>query len=322
MAEQEYIYGVARVRAKEMSLLNNQAIEQLISAQNDDGVRMLEERGWESKETVEELIAAERARMWKFIGEIVDDLSVFDVFLYKNDFHNLKAAIKMICGGVRREHVLIDNGAISRISPEKILKCCEEGDFSSLPENMRDAARKAYTVYLETSDSQLSDMLIDKAALEAIVAAGDASNSEVIRDYAELVCATSDIKTALRCAALKKPVSFIREVLARCKTVNAENLAKAAAASVDAVYQYLEKTEYGQAVDIAKTSFSAFERWCDDLLTEKIRPQKYRSFTVGPIAAYILAKENELKTVRVILLCKKNQIPEEKIRERVRVMYV
>ena len=46
MAEQEYIYGVARVRAKEMSLLNNQAIEQLISAQNDDGVRMLEERGW------------------------------------------------------------------------------------------------------------------------------------------------------------------------------------------------------------------------------------------------------------------------------------
>ena len=322
MAKQEYIYGVARVRAKEMSLLNNQAVEQLIGAKEEDVFSFLADRGWERKETAEELLSAEREKMWRFIEEIVEDLSVFDVFLYKNDFHNLKAAIKMICGGVKRDRVFIDNGPKGRISPEKILQYCETLNFSSLPERMRTAAKKAYTVYLETSDSQLSDMLIDKAALEAILKAGEASSNQVIQDYAELLCATSNIKTALRCAALQKSLSLIREVLAPCKTLDVESLARGAASSVDAVYQYLEKTMYGQAADIARESFSAFERWCDDFLTEKIRFQKYQSFSIGPIAAYILAKENELKTVRVILLCKKNQIPEEKIRERVRAMYV
>ena len=31
------------------------------------------------------------------INELVEDMSVFDVFLYANDYHNLKAAIKERC---------------------------------------------------------------------------------------------------------------------------------------------------------------------------------------------------------------------------------
>lgn len=53
-----------------------------------------------------------------------------------------------------------------------------------------------------------------------------------------------------------------------------------------------------------------------------IQPQKYNPFSVGPLVAYVLARENEIKTVRIILSGKQNGLPEESIRERVREMYV
>ncbi len=71
-----------------------------------------------------------------------------------------------------------------------------------------------------------------------------------------------------------------------------------------------------------KTSASAFERWCDNRLIETIRPQKMNSVSMGPIIAYYLARQNEIRTVRIILTAKANDFPEEAIRERVREMYV
>ena len=69
-------------------------------------------------------------------------------------------------------------------------------------------------------------------------------------------------------------------------------------------------------------SASAFERWCDNRIIETISPQKYNAFTIGPIIAYVIARQNEIKTVRIILSGKQNDLPEESIRERVREMYV
>ena len=66
----------------------------------------------------------------------------------------------------------------------------------------------------------------------------------------------------------------------------------------------------------------AFERWCDNQVIRTIQPQKYNPFSVGPLVAYVLARENEIKTVRIILSGKQNGLPEESIRERVREMYV
>ena len=38
--------------------------------------------------------------------------------------------------------------------------------------------------------------------------------------------------------------------------------------------------------------------------------------------AYLLARQNEIKTVRIILTGKQNEFPDEAIRERIREMYV
>lgn len=55
---------------------------------------------------------------------------------------------------------------------------------------------------------------------------------------------------------------------------------------------------------------------------QDMQPQKYEVFSVGPLVAYVLARLNEIKTVRIILSGKQNGFSDDSIRERVRDMYV
>ena len=57
-----------------------------------------------------------------------------------------------------------------------------------------------------------------------------------------------------------------------------------------------------------------------DVLKEAV---PYSEKLIGAIVvAYVLAKENEIKTVRIILTARLNGLEEEQIRERIREMYV
>ena len=114
----------------------------------------------------------------------------------------------------------------------------------------------------------------------------------------------------------------MQRALAPCASLDKDALAHAACSGTAALTAYLENEGYGEAAEALKQSPSAFERWCDNRIIETIQPQLYNPFTVGPLVAYVLARENEIKTVRIILSGKQNDLPEASIRERVRKMYV
>ena len=324
MFDTRYVYAVARIRSDELSLLSQQVIDQLLAAKSyDECIRMLTDRGWgdgESNPDAESLLAQERRKTWDLMRELVDDISVFDVFLYANDFHNLKAAIKLVCTDAKETDGIFI--AQATVEPKQMLAIVREHDFSQLPENMRQAANEAYDALSQTHDGQLCDIILDKAALDAIYRAGKDSGDELIEQYAELTVAAADIKTAVRCNRTRKPLDFIKRALASCGSLNTDRLAQAAAESFESICYYLSTTDYAQAVSILQRSTSAFERWCDNLVIEYIQPQQYQSFGIGPLAAYILARENEIKTVRIILSGKLNDLPDQSIRERIREMYV
>ena len=148
------------------------------------------------------------------------------------------------------------------------------------------------------------------------------TKNEILELYGELTVASADIKTAIRANRTGKDLPFLKKALADCDTLDIDRLANAATDSLDAIYEYLERTDYADAIPEIKKSPSSFERWCDNRVIDAMRPQIHNPFTIGPLAAYILARENEIKTVRIILSGKLNDLPEEQIRERVREMYV
>ena len=93
-------------------------------------------------------------------------------------------------------------------------------------------------------------------------------------------------------------------------------------AGEDEIAQYLEGTAYAKGAQALRESASAFERWCDNRMIEMLKPQKYEAFSVGPLLGYLIARETEIKTVRIILTGKQNGFSDEAIRERIREMYV
>ena len=323
MAKPDYIYAVARIRAKELLCFGSPAMEQLMACKTyEECLRMLNEKGWgngSAGQTPESLLDGERNKTWEQLRELVEDMSGFDVFLYANDYHNLKAAIKENYAPSHGADIYSSNGTID---PAVFRQAADEHDFSVLPAGMRDAAEEAMSVLRETGDGQLCDIIIDKAALNAILQAGKASGDPLLAFYAEHTVATANIKTAVRCQKTGKSLAFIQRALAECDTLDVSLLAQTAAESFEAMIEYLGRTCYSGAAEALTQSASAFERWCDNRLIEKIRPQKYETSTIGPLAAWLLARENEIKTVRILLSGKRNGLSDDAIRERLREMYV
>ena len=321
MAEQ-YIYAVARIRSRELSLLNEAVISQLCAAATEeDCLRILNEKNWGNPDlSSEEMFQEENKKTWALIRELVPDkMEIFDVFRLEKDYHNLKAAIKESCIGGIHPGIFAQGGTIPAAD---IQKAVAESDYEALPKTMRQVAQEAKETLLQTRDGQLCDIMIDRAAMEQIRLAGEKTREPLLKDYGELVCATGDIKIAVRAAKTGKDKQFLDKALAPCSTLDVAALSQAASAGMEAVIAYLDHTVYADAIEELSQSVASFERWCDNRMIRTIKPQIHNPFGIGPIAAYILARDNEIKTVRIILAAKRNSLPEEMLRERVREMYV
>lgn len=323
MNELEYTYAVARIRALEASLLTDSVIDQLLACKDEaQCLGLLNEKGWGNAETendVEAILNCEEEKTWQVIQEVSPDLTVFDVMSYPKLYHNLKAAIKEVCTEVTNEKIFYDD---CEIPGKEMLSIVENKAFERLPGNMEAAAKEAYETLLQTRDGQLCDVIVDRAALEAITQAGHDAKDEIIRVYAESTVALANIKIAVRCQKTGKSLEFMKRAMAPCESINVEQLAKAALSGADVLREYLKETVYADGVEALEESPSAFERWCDNRMIEAIKPQKYNAFSAGPLVAYLLARQNEIKTVRMILTGKQNGFPDEMIRERIREMYV
>lgn len=320
----KYIYAVARIRALEMSLMSQAAIEQLVATDSyKKAVQFIIEKGWGDSDNASmdenDIFRAETDKTWAAVAEMVNDMSVFDVIRLPDLYHNLKAAIKTVVAGKTPAHVFFDN---AEIDGQKMLSIVSDKAWDRLPEHMRDCAREAWDCMAQAGDGQMCDAVIDRGTLLAIMQAAKKADDRLLRDYAETTVAVADIKIAVRSMKTGKNKDFMKRAMAECNTLDIDRLATAAVAGMEEIERYLADTAYAGGAEALSESASAFERWCDNRIIETIKPQKYNPFTVGPIVAYILARLNEIKTVRIILTCKLNQLPEEAIRERVREMYV
>lgn len=326
MAE-DYVYAVTRVHINEQNLLSAQDLEQLISADSVAGAfRILADKGWGSPDLPEQdadaLVHFETKRTWALISELLDDMSPFDVFLIANDYHNLKAAIKLaytanIDGD--NEGYYLQYGTVP---VEIIIPAASSHDFSHLPEGMAAAGRAAYEVLARTGSGQLCDMAIDRACLVAVDKAGKVAESKLLRRYAELTVDVANIKAAVRCSRMGKSADFIEQAIAPAGTLNTSGLIAAAASGQQAVINLLGSTAYDGAIEALESSMSSFERWCDNQMIAMIKPQKNNYFSIEPMAAYILGRQNEIQMVRLILSAKINNLSSKALRERLRDTYV
>lgn len=325
--QEEYIYAVTRVHTAERRLLDAQDMERLFSAQSAaECYRLLADQGWGDVTAPagdpDALLACEEDKTWALIAELIGDLSPLNVFCVEHDFHNLKAAIKLVYSGGDRENADRYFRRPGTVDAQTILQAAKRNDFSGLPPVLAEAGQAAHDVLIRTADGQACEMVLDRAALVAVEAAGNGSGSELLRFYAQILADTANIKAAMRGCRMGKDRDFLERAVAPAGSLERKALIDAAAKSFDEIYAYLSGTAYAGAVEALRDSLATFECWRDNRLIEHIRPQRYRYFTIEPLAAYIIGREIEIAMVRLILAAKTNRLDGAAVRKRWRRMYV
>lgn len=319
---ENYTFAVARIRVLEKGLLTDADIAQMATMKDDEAVvSFLTDRGWgdeNSGKDASKVLSAESVKLDRLIRSLGVSDDIMNILSIPQVYHNLKTAVKDIATAGDSFSVYYD---IPGAEAKTYLDILRDKRWKDLPENMRIPAETALDAMLKNHDGQLSDVIIDRACLDEMAAVAKKTKYKILRNYLQKRVLVTDVKIAVRGARTGKSFDFIKKALSPVKGIDTDNLARAASESDEALINYLSEHSMGEGADALKVSITEFEKWCDDSITESLRPEKMNPFTIGPIVAYYLGRTNEIKAVRVLITAKKNGFPEEAVKERARRMY-
>jgi len=321
---QIYPYAVARIRMLERTLLTSKQYNQMAEAKSiDEALKILNETGYAplngqiTVKNYEEALSTQLAKAYQDVNELVSGENFMDVFLLKNDYHNLKVLIKSEISGSEGDKYLIDGGTVDKTF---IKNAFLTKSLDTLPSNMKEAVSKAYEVYGKTMSGQMIDIALDKAAFKDMAIVAKKSESNFVKRYVECLCDMTNLKTFLRIKNMKKTFDMFSEVFVEGGSFGIENFRQSF--NADNPASGFKSTQYEVVAEYMSQGFTAFEKQCDDYIMSFVKDAKYSSLTLEPMVAYIYARETEAKTIRIILSSKVNKIETDVIKERLRDAYV
>ncbi len=322
MKDTQYTYAVAYMKTLENKMLSQNDIETLLSVENEESCKkILIEKGYGSNlsgsETADEILSSESEKIWTEAKNVCPDGAPLDLLLYQNDFHNLKTILKASVMNLDW-HDMILKPCIA--DPKDIEKAIKNVCFDDLPQFIKEQAKEAYRLITTVNDGQIVEVYLDKAYLELISKRANAEKNDFLIEWVYLNTAIANFKIALR--SVGKSKEFIKDALIRTDNFNPDKLYQAAQTGTQAVIDSISSYGFTDAADSLNISFSAFEKWCDNKKIQYIKKAKLKSFGFEPILGFLIGKEFELQTVRIILSGKVNNIPIQIIKERLRDLYV
>ena len=158
--------------------------------------------------------------------------------------------------------------------------------------------------------------------------AAEAEGNDFVIGYVRLLIDVLNILTFVRLRKIKKPVTFMQKVFLEGGRIDEKTLVDAfddpyqmVGEKLD-IYGFKEIMELGAAKVEETGKYSLLEKLCDDIKVRYIQGAKFITTGLEPIAAFYIAKESEIKNLRMVLTGKLAGTAEETIKERLRETYV
>jgi V/A-type H+-transporting ATPase subunit C len=326
MRERTFAYAVGRIRALETKLLDNSQFERISEAADlSEALAKLGETeyapvlaGLKQPQQFETALNAQLAQVARLVRKLSGDALEFQVFLHRYDLQNLKMILK---------NPAIAASGLSNLGvwdPEWILKKMTEGDLTDLPLEFRQAIDAAKTAFSRSGDGQEIDRILDNAWFTyGYWTLTTGISSTLTRWWIALIDLTN-LRTFLRLRLIgMTPVDFDRFFIVNGR-LSSDSFRELWEQPNEKVALWLDKTPYDQITGEQAAnlnSLSKFEREFDNFLINLIAPAKMISLGIEPLIGYWLAKEHEVKVLRIILVGKINQVANAEIKERLRRAY-
>jgi len=338
-----YGYASGRLRVLETRLLNKASIGRLLEADSTQEVlRILSEGEYaialseiSDPSDFEKALEIEMERAYALVDELSHDPDLTKIFRTKWDFHNLKVLLKSSYLkelSPKTDDILGKFGAVSIEDIKLAIEPDAEKKGNKLPDYLMTALVDAHSKYEASQDPQIIDIIIDNHLHNFLYDCAVKYKNPFLKGYFEAVADLNNIKNFMRIKNLGGSIKMLDTVLLSHGTLDKKLFLQQYEETIenfvgDLVATDLVKTPYVGLVAEAirgweeEHSLAIFEKLTDNYLINYTKPAQYIVFGVEPLIAYVLAKEHEIKLIRIIITGKINDLPIEIINERLRDTY-
>ena len=304
MNRNDFILPVSMIKVQEKKLLNEDRLIKMLETNSfKEILRILNDTDYSysiattmQDDEYEKIINGELERVFKFTREISkNNQEIVDLAALKYEYQNLKLLLK------DKGNVLdVYNISTGIIDKEELMN-----NFNEV---------KKYKDFKEAC------IKLDKMYFKHLLKLANSTNISLFIDYAKISIDRYNIVTFLRLKKQNRNVDYLDDILIDGGSISKEELIKV---YFNNTYLLLFKKK------IATKTWDTFEKNGDILEIEKIfdnmiisLAKEYKYITIGPepIFTYIIAKEYELKALRLILSAKLNDIDIELVKSRLRGM--
>jgi len=327
-----YTYQTAVVRALELQMLSRAAFLDMANANNFETAADLLgaseyalPKGARGSAEVENILRLRRKAVRELFENLMIDKPIVELFKTRDDFANLRLAIRRT---VTDRPVGTDYSDEGNVPPELFEQVFEEENYDLLPDYMQEAAERAILGYYQNRDPALReqkdirqiDYSIDRFQAEYNLNRARELKSVFLLGFFKIQIDLTNIRTMLR---LKFTESEQRGVFLKGGYLGLERLEHAldidygAMGSLFFVTPHYRIVETGANYVASDKSFLKVEQQCEEYLTGFLKTTIQVTAGPQPIIAYLLTKENEIRTVRLILTAKKSFLDTKLILDRI-----
>lgn len=326
MRERNFAYAVGRIRALETKLFDRTRLERLSETNSlQEALSGLSETEYgpaianlKNPTQFELALNDELARVVKLLLDLADDAPELRVFIHRYDLQNLKVILKSSNS---------EPTGLSRLGywdPEWLLQKVHENDLTELPALFRDACEQAKEAFKATGDTQEVDQIIDAVGFEYGYHILKNGISDLLLNWWIALIDLTNIRTFIRLRFIGLGFAEFSRFFITNGLLELGDFKELWDQPNEKVAAWLGNTVYSKLLTdglATLNSLTQLERESDNFLINLIEPAKMISLGIEPLVGYLLAKENEVKLLRIILVGKANQLSNPEIKERLRRAY-
>ncbi|QCX33009.1 V-type ATP synthase subunit C [Caloramator sp. E03] len=324
-----FAQSIARIRSLETKMIDKAKIEAMVEARDfNDCLRFLQDTQYGSYLLIpsyEEGLKKATADLYREMYKISPIKEVVDILALRYDGHNIKSLIKGKLSGIDTLYLTVDAGTIPL---DKLVIMIKEENFRDLPKTLRSYVEKAFENYKNHQDPQEIDITIDKGIYAYMLEIAENSKMEYLLDIVRLMIDIINIKSFIRVNIQERGREFMQKVFLPGGRLDKDLFINNVTDSLESFTNKIIHTDHfkwikeGIGEYIKKGDLGSIEKYGDNFIIDYLKKAKLVSFGPDPLIAYILARENEIKIIRIILTGKKNEVSPDIIRERLRDVYV
>ena len=333
MDRMDFTQGVVRTRVLEKRLLSKAHMERIIDAEDMEEVfRILKETEYANHIAkangiydYETVLSQELIRIYNLMREISVEQIVVDLLALKYDYHNLKVLIKEKELNKDLADLYLPIGVYDF---NKIKAAFKEGNFTEIPQEYLNAINAVQKDFEQTGDPQRIDLIFDRCYYEHLYKKAVETNIDLFINYVRDMIDFINIKSSIRLKRQGKDIKFFEDVVLPNGTIDKDTILLTLNDSIESMIRKYENYRISPSLMTGLKAYEKtnrltdLEKYIDDYLMNLNQESKYTIFGPEPIFSYIVAKETEIKNLRIIMVSKINHIAPELIRERVRDLYV